>query len=63
MFYDVWSDVERETFENKLNTLKEWIEKGLFRVEVNKTYSFNQVKAAYVQFEHGGINSRIGIVP
>ena len=63
MFYDVWSHAERLTFESKLSTLKKWIEDGVMRVEVNHTYSFDQVKAAYAQFEQGGINSRIAIVP
>ena len=30
---------------------------------MNHTYDFDHVKDAYVQYEHGGINSRIAIVP
>ena len=63
LFYNVWSDHERTTFIAKLDTLKHWVEEGALRIEVNRTYSFDQVEAAYAQFVQGGINSRIGIVP
>jgi len=63
LFYYVWENTQRTTYVKKLDTLKRWVEDGDMRIEVNRTYTFDHVRAAYAQFEHGGINSRIAIVP
>ena len=61
--YQDWLYHHSPPYVTQLDRLKRWVEAGDLQIEVNHTYNFDHVKDAYAQFEHGGINSRIAIVP
>lgn len=63
MFYNVWSQEELLTYPAKMDALAAFIDSKAIRVLVNQTYDFEHVKVAYMQFDHGGFMSRIGVTP